>query len=68
MFSYFKNGSLPMMAASFALPLHTWKKQMMRTTKRIAMQTAPAIGTMNVKASTAETMSSRVLTMSSFNA
>ena len=33
-----------MMAASFALPLHTWKKQMMRTTKRIAMQTAPAIG------------------------
>ena len=55
------------------LPLYsaiadTWKKQMMRTTKRIAMQTAPAIGTMNVKASTAETMSSRVLTMSSFNA
>ena len=66
MFSYFKNGSLPMMAASFALPLHTWKKQMMRTTKRIAMQTAPAIGTMNVKASTAEAMRSRVLTMSSF--
>lgn len=56
--AYFRNGSEPISAASFALPLHTWKKQMTRTTKTTVIAIAPTIGTMKVQTRTRDTIRS----------
>lgn len=57
-----------MMGASFALPAHTWKKQIILTTKTIIMHTTPAMGTMKVQHSTSEIMPRSMVTISSLRA
>ena len=46
---YFKKLNPLTIGGSFAFPAQTEKKQMMRTTSKMIMQTAPAIGTRMVQ-------------------
>ena len=53
---YFKKPRLRIIAGSFALPLQIWKKQIILITQRTIKKIPPAIGTISVKKSTADTI------------